>query len=160
MIDETQQQTDERFMRMALEEAREAGRRGEVPVGAVIVSSGRVIGRGSNMTETLHDVCAHAEILALTAASEHLGGKYLPDATLYVTLEPCIMCAGALGWSQIGRIVWGASDPKRGYRTFCRSDRTPLHPRTQLQAGVLCDECSEIMKEFFRAKRRPKTPEQ
>ena len=144
---------DERYMRMALEEAREAFDKGEVPVGAVIVSGGRVIGRGHNLTETLTDVTAHAEMMALTAACNNLGGKYLPDCTLYVTVEPCTMCAGALGWSQIGRIVYGAADPKRGY--FSRSaDHGAIHPKTTVEGGVLSEECGELMTEFFKNLRR------
>lgn len=145
---------DEHFMRQALLEAREAARRDEVPVGAVIVCGGRIIARAHNLTETLTDVTAHAEMMAITAASDALGGKYLPQCTLYVTVEPCPMCAGALGWSQIGRIVYGASDPKRGFSRFCSQGISPLHPRTTVTSGVLEDEASGLMKEFFRQKRR------
>lgn len=140
-------------MRMALDEARLAADEDEVPVGAVIACGGKVIGRGHNRTEALCDITAHAEMQALTAASQWLGGKYLPDCTLYVTVEPCAMCAGALGWAQIGRIVWGADDEKRGYRTFCSQTRTPLHPKTVLTRGVLADECAALIRSFFRAKR-------
>lgn len=147
---DSKQQTDERFMRMALDEARRAAEAGEVPVGAVVVAGGRVIGRGHNLTETLNDVTAHAEIQAITAACQTVGGKYLPDATLYVTVEPCLMCGGAIGWSQLGRLVYGASDAKRGCSTF--TDRA-YHPRTKVTAGVLADECAALMKEFF-ARRR------
>lgn len=145
---------DEIFMLRALEEAREAFRQDEVPVGAVIVCGGRIVGRGHNMTETLNDVTAHAEMIALTAAADTLGGKYLPQCTLYVTVEPCPMCAGALGWSQIGRIVYGASDPKRGFTRFCTGGLTPLHPKTMVTSGVLEEECGSLMTGFFRRKRR------
>ena len=154
MLYETSQQTDERFMRMALAEAADAASRGEVPVGAVIECGGRVIARTSNMTQQLRDVSAHAEMLAITSAAENLGGKYLTDCTLYVTVEPCIMCAGALGWSQIGRIVYGASDPKRGYASWFASEKSPLHPRTKVTSGVLEDECAALMQDFFKSRRR------
>ena len=144
---------DEYFMRMALREAEEAARRDEVPVGAVITVGDKVIAKGHNLTETLNDVTAHAEMMAITSAANALGGKYLPECTLYVTVEPCPMCAGALGWSQIGRIVYGASDPKRGFTRFCNGRLTPLHPRTLVTAGVLADEAAEIMTNFFRRKR-------
>ena len=134
-------------MRQALIEAEEAMRHDEVPVGAVIA-------RSHNLTETLTDVTAHAEIMAITAASEALGGKYLPQCTLYVTVEPCPMCAGALGWSQIGRIVYGASDEKRGFSRFCAEGLSPLHPKTIVTPGVMADEAAELMKDFFRKKRR------
>ena len=141
---------DERFMRMALEEARLAELDGEVPIGAVIVCNGRVIGRGHNLTETLTDVTAHAEMQAITAAAQTLGGKYLPECTLYVTVEPCLLCAGALGWSQIGRVVYGTGDSKRGYSTFTDS---PFHPRTKVQNGLLANECAELITSFFSRKR-------
>ena len=141
---------DEKYMRMALEEARKAIERDEVPIGAVIVCRGRVVGRGHNLTETLTDVTAHAEMQAITAASETLGGKYLTDCTLYVTVEPCLMCAGALGWSQIMRVVYGASDDKRGYHTYCQ---LPFHKRTEVTGGILADECAQLMKDFFQKKR-------
>ncbi|MDE6669383.1 MAG: nucleoside deaminase [Muribaculaceae bacterium] len=153
MIGETSAQQDERLMREALAEAQQAGEAGEVPVGAVIALNGRVIARGHNLTETLCDVTAHAEILAITAASSHLGGKYLPQCTLYVTVEPCAMCAGALGWSQIGRIVYGTADPRRGFRRLCAPGETPLHPRTVVSEGVLADECRSLMQSFFKRRR-------
>ena len=144
--------TDEHYMRMALCEAREALDRDEVPIGAVIVSPrGMVIGRGHNLTEALADVSAHAEMQAITAAAQTLGGKYLRDCTLYVTVEPCLMCAGAIGWAQIGRIVYGAPDDKRGYRSF--TSESPFHPRATVTAGVLEEECRELMRTFFKAKR-------
>lgn len=145
---------DERYMKMALEEARESFRCGEIPVGAVVVSRGRVVGRGHNMTETLTDVTAHAEMLALTAAANTLGGKYLPDCTLYVTVEPCTMCAGALGWSHIGRIVYGASDTKRGYFSYTKACNSAIHPKTIVEQGVLEEECRELMVEFFKKIRK------
>lgn len=141
---------DIRYMRDALREAQSALEEGEVPIGAVVVCKGRIIARGHNLTETLNDVTAHAEMQAVTAAASWLGGKYLNDCTLYVTVEPCPMCAAALNWAQVGRIVYGAADPRRGYTLF-----TPplLHPRTQVTAGILSDECSALMKEFFKEKR-------
>ena len=142
---------DENFMRQALNEARAAFDKQEVPIGAVIVCEGRVIGRGHNLVETLQDPTAHAEMQALTAATETLGGKYLPKCTLYVTVEPCIMCAGAIGWAQVGRVVWGADDPKKGYRTY--SERV-FHPRTIIERGVLQTECEALMSEFFATLRR------
>lgn len=145
---------DERFMMMALAEAREAFDKGEIPVGAVVVSRGRVVGRGHNMTETLTDVTAHAEMLALTAATNTLGGKYLPDCTIYVTVEPCAMCAGALGWSHIGRIVYGASDPKRGYFSYIEARNSAIHPKTIVEYGVLEEKCRQLMVDFFKKMRR------
>lgn len=142
--------TDEHYMRRALEEAHAAADRGEVPVGAVVVCRDTIIARGHNLTETLHDVTAHAEMQAVTAAAGQLGGKYLNDCTLYVTVEPCVMCAGALAWAQVGRIVYGASDPKRGYSVYAPE---ALHPRTQVTAGVLAEECGELMRQFFKSKR-------
>ena len=139
---------DERYMRLALEEARQAFDSGEIPVGAGIVA------RGHNMTEKLTDVTAHAEMIALTAAANTLGGKYLPDCTIYVTVEPCTMCAGALGWSQIGRIVYGASDSKRGFFSCFEGERTPIHPKTVVEGGILEEECSTLMTDFFRRLRR------
>ena len=141
---------DIRYMRDALREAQSALEEGEVPIGAVVVCKGRIIARGHNLTETLNDVTAHAEMQAVTAAASWLGGKYLNDCTLYVTVEPCPMCAAALNWAQVGRIVYGAADPRRGYSLL-----TPplLHPRTQVTAGILSDECSALMKEFFKEKR-------
>ena len=144
------QNDDERFMALAINEARKALAADEIPIGCVIVSQNQIIGRGHNLTETLADVTAHAEIQAITAAAETLGGKYLPDATLYVTVEPCPMCAGAIGWAQISRIVYGASDPKRGYTTY--APRT-FHPKATVTAGVLETECRELIQEFFKAKR-------
>lgn len=145
---------DERFMAAALAEAREAFDAGEIPVGAVVVAGGRIIGRGHNLTEQLTDVTAHAEMLALTAAAQTLGGKYLPEATLYVTVEPCLMCAGAIGWAQVGRVVYGADDPKRGYAVMTSgSGRQPFHPKATVTRGVLADECAALMKQFF-ARRR------
>lgn len=140
-------------MQKALDEARLALLEDEVPIGAVVVSpSGAIIGRGHNMTQSLLDVTAHAEMLALTAAERTLGGKYLKDCTLYVTVEPCTMCAGAIGWAQVSRVVYGADDAKRGFSAYTR--RSPLHPRAELVGGVLADECAEIMRSFFFSKRR------
>ena len=141
---------DERFMREALREARAAEAEDEIPIGAVVVFGGRVISKGHNMTERLHDPTAHAEMIAITAATEAVGGKYLNDCTLYVTVEPCPMCAAASAWAQVGRIVYGAIDPKRGYSLFSPS---LLHPRTEVEAGVLADECGGLVSEFFRRKR-------
>jgi len=141
---------DQYFMHQALLEAQQALKKDEVPIGAVVVCRGRIIARGHNLTETLTDVTAHAEMQAITAAAGFLGGKYLTDCTLYVTVEPCVMCAGALGWSQISRIVYGASDEKRGYFRFAPN---ALHPKTEVVKGVLEDECSRLMKEFFLSKR-------
>lgn len=137
-------------MRKALAEAEEALREGEIPVGAVVVSRGMIIAKAHNMTERLVDVTAHAEMLALTAAERWLGGKYLSGCTLYVTVEPCVMCAGALSWSQIERVVYGTSDEKRGYTVYAPD---ALHAKTQVTAGVLADECSGLMKDFFKGKR-------
>ena len=153
MLYETDVQRDERFMRMALDEAALAASEGEVPVGAVIVCNDRVIARAHNLTERLRDVTAHAEMQAITAASEHLNGKYLPDCTLYVSLEPCPMCAAALRWAQIGRVVYGASDPKRGYRAVFADPDAALHPKTRLSSGVLAEEALALMKDFFRRRR-------
>ena len=146
----TPKNDDERFMLAALDEARAAAERDEVPIGAVVVCKGRIIARAHNLTETLTDVTAHAEMQAITSAAAYLGGKYLTDCTLYVTVEPCLMCAGALGWSQIARVVYGAADDKRGYHTSCAS---PFHKKTQVTAGVLEAECSKLMTDFFRCKR-------
>jgi tRNA(adenine34) deaminase len=137
---------DEYFMREALKEAQTAFEEGEIPVGAVIVCENRIIARGHNTTEKLLDVTAHAEILSITAASNYLNSKYLPDCTLYVTLEPCNMCAGAIFWSQMGRLVYGAGDDKRG---FMRIGKELLHPKTTLEYGVLNEECSQLLKAFF-----------
>ncbi|HIT98447.1 MAG TPA: nucleoside deaminase [Candidatus Merdimorpha stercoravium] len=137
--------SDAYFMQRALDEARQAVRAGEIPVGAIVVAAGRIIARGHNLTETLCDVTAHAEMQAITAAAGHLGGKYLPDCTLYVTLEPCAMCAGALYWAQLGRLVFGAEDPRRGYRAMGGR----LHPKTEVTGGVLAGECKELLDAFF-----------
>ena len=147
---------DEYFMRQALIEAQKAYNEDEVPVGAVVVSNGRIIAKGHNQTEMLNDITAHAEMISITAASSALGGKYLPQCTLYVTVEPCSMCAGARGWSQIGRIVYGAPDVKRGFLKFCHDEVSPLHPRTIVTPGVLEYECSQLITDFFKKKRTPK----
>ena len=141
---------DIRYMKMALDEAARAYDNEEVPVGAIIVCKGRVIARAHNLTETLTDVTAHAEMQAVTAAANCLGGKYLNDCTLYVTVEPCIMCAGALGWAQLSRLVYGAPDDKRGYRRFAPQ---ALHPKTEVTAGVMEAECADLMKRFFTQRR-------
>lgn len=150
MTTEEQQRLDETYMRMALAEAGKAGTNGEIPIGAVIVCNGRIISRAHNLTETLHDVTAHAEMQAITSAADMLGGKYLKDCTLYVTVEPCIMCAGALGWSQISRVVYGTPDEKRGYSRFAPE---ALHPKTIVTRGILEDECRKIMQSFFKERR-------
>lgn len=142
---------DERFMQAAMTEAGMALADGEVPVGAVIVSKGRIIAKGHNMTDQLHDPTAHAEMIAITAATEALGSRYLDDCTLYVTLEPCPMCAAALSWAQLGRLVYGASDPKRGYTLFSPS---LLHPRTEVASGLLAAECSATVSDYFKEKRK------
>ncbi len=141
---------DEKYMRLALQEAEEALRCDEIPIGCVIVSEGRILGRGHNLTETLQDVTAHAEMQAITAAAGMLGGKYLQGCTLYVTVEPCVMCAGAIGWAQISRIVYGAPDDKRGFRSFAPN---ALHPKCTVTAGVLENECRELIQQFFHNKR-------
>ena len=141
---------DEYYMREALREARIAAEEEEIPIGAVIVCKGQVVARAHNNTERLHDVTAHAEMVAFTAAANTLGSKYLPECTLYVTVEPCPMCAGAAGWTQIGRIVYGAKDKKRGFE---RLGHSMLHPKTDVVGGVLEEECAEMMKEFFKKKR-------
>lgn len=141
---------DEYYMQQALIEAKAAFAEDEIPVGAVIVSNGRILARSHNNTERLHDVTAHAEMLAFTAATNMLNAKYLTDCTLYVTLEPCVMCAGAAGWTQIGRIVYGASDPKRGFE---RLGRAMLHPKTVVENGLLKEECETLLKQFFQKKR-------
>lgn len=143
---ERQRQTDEKFMRLALNEARKALDGQEVPIGAVVVANGAVVGRGHNLVETLSDPTAHAEMQALTAAASTLGGKYLRECTLYVTVEPCIMCAGAIGWAQVARVVWGADDPKKGYRRYSQA---VFHPRTEVTQGVLKEECGALMSDFF-----------
>lgn len=141
--------SDEYFMRKALDEAYAAFEKDEVPIGAIIVSKNKIISKGHNLTETLTDVTAHAEMQAITSAANYLGGKYLPESTLYVTLEPCVMCAGALYWSQIGKVVIGARDKKRGFENA----GLQLHPKTKIQWGILENECSQIVKEFFQKKR-------
>lgn len=143
-------QEDEKFMREAIREAEAAALEDEVPVGAVLVCRGRIIAKGHNMTERLTDATAHAEMITITAATQALGGKYLNECTLYVTVEPCPMCAGALNWSQLGRLVYGAEDPKRGCTLFSPS---LLHPKTQVTKGILAQECSRIVTEYFRKKR-------
>ena len=142
---------DSYFMKQALLEAQKAADRDEVPVGAIIVCNGRIIARAHNLTEVLNDVTAHAEMQAITAAANVLGGKYLTDCTLYVTVEPCVMCAGAIAWAQIGRLVFGAVDEKRGYQRYAPS---ALHPKTVVPRGVMGEECGALMKDFFVAKRR------
>lgn len=144
-------QQDEKYMRMALNEAERALAKREVPIGAVVVAGDRIIGRGHNLVETLGDATAHAEMQAITAAMSTLGGKYLTECTLYVTVEPCVMCGGALAWSQIGRVVYGASDPKRGYSTY--SERI-MHPKTEVVSGVLEEESEALMKRFFASLRK------
>ncbi len=150
MEKETQTQQDERFMRVALDEARRAFDEGEIPIGAVIVCQGRIIARAHNQTETLRDVTAHAEMLAITSAADQLGGKYLQQCTLYVTVEPCVMCAGALGWAQVCRVVYGAADEKRGYMLYAPK---ALHPKASVTTGVLADEARELMVRFFSSRR-------
>lgn len=142
--------TDEYFMKKALEEAQKALEEGEIPVGAIITTNNQIIAKGYNLTQKLNDVTAHAEIQAITAASGYLGGKYLKNCTLYVTLEPCIMCAGALFWSQISRVVFAADDPKRGFRTVGNL----LHPKTEIQSGVLQHEATQLLHQFFNKKRK------
>ena len=141
---------DEKYMRLALAEAQQAFDKGEIPIGCVIVSHDHVVARTHNLTETLHDVTAHAEMQAITVAANELGGKYLTDCTLYVTVEPCVMCAGALGWSQIPRVVYGCRDEKRGYSDFAPH---ALHPRCTVTGGILEEECRQLMQDFFRLKR-------
>lgn len=138
------------YMKQALAEAQKAYDRGEVPVGAVVVCKDRIIARSHNLTETLNDVTAHAEMQAITAAANYLGGKYLSDCTLYVTVEPCVMCAGAIAWSQLGRLVFGAADEKRGYQKFAPQS---LHPKTDVVQGVMEDDCAQLMKKFFQRRR-------
>lgn len=149
--------TDEYYMQLALREAQRAYDEGEVPVGAVIVMNKRIIARGYNQVEKLNDTTAHAEMIAVTSAFSNLGGKYLPDATIYITVEPCLMCAGALYWSKVGKIVFGASDEKNGSISkppfSDRPDTTPFHPKTMVVRGVLQEECALLMKNFFRSKR-------
>lgn len=142
--------TDQQYMQRALDEARQALKEGEIPIGAVVVCKGRIIARAHNLTETLCDVTAHAEMQAITMAANQLGGKYLTDCTLYVTVEPCVMCAGAIGWAQLPRIVYGAPDEKRGFRQFAPH---AMHPKATCIGGVLEDECRQLMQDFFRQKR-------
>jgi len=146
----TEQEKDERYMKLALDEARRAFAEGEIPIGCVVVCKDRVIARTHNLTETLCDVTAHAEMQAITAAANTLGGKYLTDCTLYVTVEPCPMCAGALGWAQVPRIVYGCQDEKRGYRLYAPR---ALHPKANVTGGTLEEECRQLMQDFFRQKR-------
>ncbi|MBM6890670.1 nucleoside deaminase [Bacteroides caecigallinarum] len=141
---------DNYYMKQALAEAERAAQRGEVPVGAVVVCRDRIIARSHNLTETLNDVTAHAEMQAITAAENALGAKYLNDCSLYVTVEPCVMCAGAIAWSQLGRLVYGASDEKRGFMRYAPDS---LHPRTEVQSGIMADECGKLMKDFFKKRR-------
>lgn len=149
--DNQKRMADEQFyMQQALQEARKATEAGEVPVGAVVVCRDRIIARAHNLTETLNDVTAHAEMQAITAAANALGGKYLTDCTLYVTVEPCVMCAGAIAWSQMGKLVFGAVDEKRGYRRYAPQ---ALHPKTEVVTGVKAEECAQLMKDFFKKKR-------
>ena len=150
MTAEEQQKKDEMYMRKALAEAQQALAEGEIPIGAIVVCQDHVIARAHNLTETLHDVTAHAEMQAITSAANELGGKYLKDCTLYVTVEPCVMCAGALGWSQLSHIVYGAADEKRGYQLYAPR---ALHPKTTIQGGILEEECRQLMQDFFRNKR-------
>jgi tRNA(adenine34) deaminase len=150
MTTEEQRKKDEQFMRKALAEAQQAFDEGEIPIGAVIVCQDRIIARAHNLTETLNDVTAHAEMQAITAAANELGGKYLTDCTLYVTVEPCTMCAGALGWAQVTRVVYGCRDEKRGYSYYAPH---ALHPKCSVTAGVLEADCRQLMQEFFRSKR-------
>ncbi len=148
--EEEQLRTDERFMRMAMAEAEVALEKGEVPIGAVVVCKGRVIARAHNLTETLTDVTAHAEMQAVTMAANQLGGKYLTDCTLYVTVEPCVMCAGALGWAQLPRVVYGCRDEKRGFLRFAPQ---ALHPKATITGGILEQECRKMVTDFFKQKR-------
>lgn len=154
--------TDEYYMLLAIKEAKKAFEEQEVPVGAIILQNNKILAKGYNQVERLNDPTAHAEILALTAAFNFLGSKYLPDATIYITVEPCLMCAGALFWSKIGRIVYGADDEKNGYRKFCVCPPAvegisiapwPFHPKTELSKGLLAGQCATLMKDFFRARR-------
>ena len=144
--------TDEYFMMLALKEAKKAFEDGEIPIGTVVVINGKVIARGHNMTERLNDTTAHAEMIALTSAFNLLGSKYLPEASIYITVEPCLMCAGALYWSKIGKVVYGAEDEKNGYKKIAGVN-WPFHPKTELIRGVLKEDCARLMKEFFKTKR-------
>ncbi|MDE5636425.1 MAG: nucleoside deaminase [Alistipes sp.] len=145
------QSADEKYMRLAINEARKALERHEVPIGAVVVSKGAVVGRGHNLVETLQDATAHAEMQAITAAATTVGGKYLKECTLYVSFEPCVMCAGAIAWSQVGRVVWGADDDKRGHSRYSTGI---FHPKTEVVRGVLAEECERLMTDFFAGLRR------
>ena len=147
---EKSQELDEKYMRMALQEAQQAADADEIPVGAVVVCQGRIIARAHNLTEMLGDVTAHAEMQVITSAANNMGGKYLTDCTLYVTLEPCTMCAGAIGWAQVSRLVYGASDPRRGYSLLAPQ---ALHPKTEVTQGILAEECQSLIQDFFRRKR-------
>lgn len=149
-MEDNQQKKDEQYMRKALAEAEAAKQAGEIPIGAVIVCKDRLVSRGHNLTETLCDVTAHAEMQAITSAANSLGGKYLTECTLYVTVEPCVMCAGAIGWAQIRRVVYGAPDEKRGFTRYAPS---ALHPKATVTQGVLEDECRRLMQDFFKDKR-------
>ena len=142
--------SDEDYMRKAIAEAQAAAEEDEIPIGAIVTCRGKIIARTHNLTETLHDVTAHAEMQAITAAANALGGKYLQECTMYVTVEPCPMCAGALGWAQISRLVYGTKDEKRGYTTYAPK---ALHPRTEIVGGVLEDDCRQLMQQFFQKKR-------
>lgn len=150
MIQEEQQKQDEQFMRRALDEAEQAYKEGEIPIGAVVACKGRIIARAHNLTETLTDVTAHAEMQVITSAANALGGKYLTDCTLYVTVEPCPMCAGAIGWAQVPRIVYGTDDEKRGYRKIAPQ---AFHPKATVTRGILEDECRALMQRFFKERR-------
>ena len=144
--------SDERYMQLALREAQHAFEKDEVPVGAIIMLNGQVIAKAYNQVELLNDSTAHAEILALTSAYHFLGSKYLPEATLYVTVEPCLMCAGALYWSKIGKVVWGTDDEKNGHKHITKEE-WPFHPKTEINSGILAEECAQLMKDFFKKKR-------
>ena len=150
MTTEEQRKIDEQFMRKAIVEAEESERVGEIPIGAIVVCKGRIISRAHNLTETLCDVTAHAEMQAITSAANTLGGKYLTDCTLYVTVEPCVMCAGAIGWAQIPRIVFGAHDDKRGFQRYAPK---AMHPKAEIVGGVLEEECAALMTSFFKGRR-------
>lgn len=150
MTTEEQQKKDEFYMQRALDEARQAYREGEIPIGAIIVCKDRILSRAHNLTETLCDVTAHAEMQAITAAANALGGKYLTECTLYVTVEPCVMCAGAIGWAQIPRIVYGTADEKRGFHEYAPR---AMHPKAEVVGGVLEDECRQLMQDFFQSRR-------
>ena len=146
-------ETDEYYMKQALKEAQKAYDDGEVPIGAVIVMQDKIIARAYNQVEKLNDSTAHAEIIALTSAYNFLGAKYLPEGALYVTIEPCLMCAGALYWSKIAKIVYAAADEKNGYRKYIRANKIPFHPKTEIISGICKDECATLIKEFFKARR-------